>query len=233
MYIEFEYRLDGKEGKATLSVLKGELNEQQRNALLGEIGEKQAVLINQFVENSNKPQYFRPGCVIPGLPENIAFRYTFEQPAVRSVVFNMFSEEESVQKTSLKQEVELKSNQDWVILFLKDLEKRTGSLSRHSLSGVEKAALDQVIAELQQQLVNSEDSSLLLFSAYLQSSVTYFLKTDESKAHFFLLATRFLKGKTNIQAISEAKTHIADDPFEKKTVNFFVEILQRWFAKGS
>jgi len=225
MSIEFEYLYDDKKGDATISLSKGKetLSESQQNALKNQIAKRQNQLISQFLDNQDKPQYFRPEPPIPGL-ENVAFKYSYRQSpsALRSVVFNMSWEEatpqltqESVQERekevhnppiegppSTKAKVnEEPKQQDWTTLFIDDLNKHLSSLPPHSLEGIERVALNHAVAELQQFLVNKKDASLLLFSAYLHSRVAHFRQIDRPKADFFLLAARPLDAKTNIQTV--------------------------------
>lgn len=246
MVIEFEYFLDGEKGTTTLTVLKGELNALQKEVLAKEIMEQQTALINQFLNNPNTPQHFRPRASIHGLPEDISFRYT-SKTSHRSVTFKMFWEEvpaslfkmlpqgakeeelpfdDAPSKTKIHG---MTSQQDWVLFFIEDLDQCLNTLLPPSLDSAERAAINYAVAELQKSLTsNSKNSTLLLFSAYLQSTITHFLQVDKDKAHFFRLAARALETKTDIETAQQA---CCDESLNK---NLFTKILQQFFpTKGS
>lgn len=224
MSIEFEYLFDDKKGDATISLSKGTLSESQQNVLKNQIAKRQNQLISQFLDNQDKPQYFRPESPIPGLPENIAFKYSYRQSpsALRSVVFNMSWEEATpqlIQESFPEREKEVRpppietlpsskakvneepKQQDWTTLFIEDLNKHLSSLPTSSSDGTERTALSHAVAELPQFLIDKKDASLLLFTAYLHLRAAHFWQIDRQKADFFLLAARPLEVKTNIQTV--------------------------------
>jgi len=244
MNVEFEYFLDEKTGEATLSFSKGIFNDAQQNALINEIGKQQARLM------LDKSGYFRPQSPVLGLPEDIAFKYSYKQvsPSSRSVIFNMFWEgtipESSLEKketiqhhptddfhSKIREDIEELQQQKWVTLYIDLLTQRLNSLSYDPSDKAEKVSLDYTVTELQQFLKdNNENNTLLLFSAYLHFAVTHFWQIDREKASLFLLAARSIEAEMDTKSQTQANKNLlmTDDSFDKSR-STFAKIFQQFF----
>jgi len=241
--MKFTYFSDGDQttgGTPTISYSVGFLDEEQQNALIGEISKQQIQLI------SRGTGHFKPYSPIKGLPEDSTFEYVYKQvsPTSRSVIFEMsllgeevipVSQELSHQLVdkSVEQQATLYQQQDnrnysvkentklddwdWVAAFLSSLERQLNALPHNSsLSSAEQTGRSYAIEKLKQFLVSNQgNNTLLLFSAYLHFAATQSFHEDRLEASLFQLAARSIVSKELNSPVCAPNT----TNFENEVVN--------------